>query len=88
VGQPDRYPFVISAPAAAKLQYIHDLTHGKLPKRADAPTPPPASSQDASEQALRHSAKRAWSGMSGMVRLGWQARHRGVLESASTWEGC
>ena len=53
MGQPDLYPFVISAPAVAKLQYIHDLIHGKLPKRADAPTPPPASSQRASEQAAR-----------------------------------
>ena len=44
----------ISDPARfAQLQYIHDLIHAKLPKRADAPAPPPASSQDASEQALR-----------------------------------
>ncbi len=36
MGQPDLYPFVISAPAVAKLQYIHDLIRGKLPKAADA----------------------------------------------------
>jgi hypothetical protein len=53
MGQPDLYPFVISAPAVTKLQYIHDLVHGKLPKRADAPLPPPASAAEASEQAPR-----------------------------------
>ena len=53
MGQPDLYPFVISAPAVAKLQYIHDLIRGALPKRADAPMAPPASSQEASEQAAR-----------------------------------
>ena len=53
MGQPDLYPFVISAPAVTKLQYIHDLVHGKLPKRADAPVPPPASAAEASEQAPR-----------------------------------
>jgi hypothetical protein len=53
MGQPDLYPFVISAPAVAKLQYIHDLIRGALPKRADAPMAPPASSQQASEQAAR-----------------------------------
>ena len=31
MGQPDLYPFVISAPAIAKLQYIHDLIHGSCP---------------------------------------------------------
>jgi hypothetical protein len=33
MGQPDLYPFVISAPAVQKLGYIHELVHAK---RADA----------------------------------------------------
>jgi hypothetical protein len=36
MGQPDLYPFIISEPALVKLQYIHDLIHGDLPKRAAA----------------------------------------------------
>jgi hypothetical protein len=32
MGQPDLYPFVISGAAIAKLQYIHDLIRGTLPK--------------------------------------------------------
>jgi len=34
MGQPDLYPFVISAPAVAKLQYVHDLIAGTLSKPA------------------------------------------------------
>jgi hypothetical protein len=32
MGQPDLYPFVISGAAISKLQYIHDLIRGALPK--------------------------------------------------------
>lgn len=35
MGQPDLYPFVISAPAVAKLQYVHDLIRGNLKKPAE-----------------------------------------------------
>ena len=35
MGQPDLYPFVVSPPAVAKLQYVHDLIRGTLPKRTE-----------------------------------------------------
>lgn len=42
MGQPDLYPFIISEPAIAKLQYVHDLIHGTLAKPQEPSKPQPA----------------------------------------------
>ncbi|MFA5900320.1 MAG: putative zinc-binding peptidase [Hyphomicrobium sp.] len=50
MGQPDLYPFVISAPAIAKLQYVHDLVHAKdrIIQRPSTPPGEPMQSRAAS----------------------------------------
>jgi hypothetical protein len=45
MGQPDLYPFVISAPAVAKLQYVHDLIRGNLSRPEVTSTEPTSRAQ-------------------------------------------
>ena len=53
MGQPDLYPFVISAPAVAKLQYIHDLVTGSCPSAPTRRFRRPRRRNEASEHAAR-----------------------------------
>lgn len=61
MGQPDLYPFVISEPAKAKLQYMHDLIRGTLAKRVDEQnraTVPSTSAQPSVREKIKASARR------------------------------
>ncbi|MEI9902524.1 MAG: putative zinc-binding peptidase [Hyphomicrobium sp.] len=74
MGQPDLYPFVISPPAVAKLQYVQDLIRGTLAKPAQTgseATPLPArASERRSQSGVRD---RLMEGARRLIGLGQRA---------------
>jgi hypothetical protein len=61
MGQPDLYPFVISEPAMAKLQYVHDLIRGKLSKPVEDTRP------QQQQRAKQQTSKTVWQ----MIGANW-----------------
>lgn len=55
MGQPDLYPFVISSPAVAKLQYVHDLIRANPSKAVEDASRRKAFTSRPATQSLAHS---------------------------------
>ncbi len=47
MGEADLYPFVLTPAVVEKLQFIHDLVHGKIPANSDLNAPAPVSNNQA-----------------------------------------